>query len=979
MTTALDRLLGLRRGERTRALLLFSYLFLVISTSVAGKATRDALFLQQHDAARLPYADAAVALGVVAVVALYVRGRRAMNLLTLQVGSLLLFAAGALALWRLGQGGAPPAWHPAVVYLWVGVFGVLGPVQVWTLANYVLTLREGKRLFGLVGGGAILGWVVGGLMTTATAGRYGADNVLLALAVALAACAVLVFAIWQRRPAAFGDEEVEVHGRGSTPTSLCESFAMVARSPYLRALAVVIAFSSLVTGIAAWQFKAIAKVHIPATDELAAFFGCFNVWAGLLALAIQCLLTSRVLRRFGVGVALFIVPVSLALGSAGLLAFGTLAAAVVLKGSDHVLRYSIDKSTVETLFLPVPAEQTFHAKLVIDGIVWRAGDVAGSAILLLAVAGLGVSAVGMGWINLVLLAAWMATAWVAYRRYLRHLSETIQHHRLDTARTTAPVLDRAMNDMVSSKLRSGRTEDVLYGMALLDVSVRRATHPAVRPLLAHPAPEVRARAIAILADAGDTTVAGEVERLLGNPDARVRTQALLFVSQHAHVDPLTRIAEVADFDDVSMRCALIAFLARPGAGQNLEAARLILAGMVGETGAAGQRTRQEAARLLGSLPNHFERELRVLLDDEDDEVARQAIRSVGRLCKRPYVEHVVARLATPSLAAEAADALAACGDRVVGALRDRLVDGEERIDLRRQIPAVLRRIGSPAAKDALLENMAAGDTILRSRIIEALDDWRQARPDEPFDDEVVETVLLAEVLGHYRWYRDPRDPGPGPGRGRPRDARSPRLDGPRAGPHLPAPPAPLPVPRRLRGLPRHPLLEPRHPRQGPGTARPRARVAVPLAADAAGGSRDHAGGTDRARGPRGGPRVREPRGGGDGPHLQRGPEPEGLRHLFDRRSPPAFPARRAGPLPRRSRSAAPRDRAPLARAGGLTPGKPPLRPAPEQADNSRGACRRLTGRAARTELPRRVAEPALHWWRDRFTRGCGVAALHIWL
>ena len=247
-------------------------------------------------------------------------------------------------------------------------------------------------------------------------------------------------------------------------------------------------------------------------------------------------------------------------------------------------------------------------------------------------------------------------------------------------------------------------------------------------------------------------MAGEVERLLGDPDARVRTQALLFVSQHAHVDPLTRIAEVADFDDVSMRCALIAFLARPGAGQNLEAARLILAGMVGETGAAGQRTRQEAARLLGSLPNHFERELRVLLDDEDDEVARQAIRSVGRLCKRPYVEHVVARLATPSLAAEAADALAACGDRVVGALRDRLVDGEERIDLRRQIPAVLRRIGSPAAKDALLENMAAGDTILRSRIIEALDDWRQARPDEPFDDEVVETVLLAEVLGHYRSY-----------------------------------------------------------------------------------------------------------------------------------------------------------------------------------------------------------------------------------
>ncbi|RPJ74387.1 MAG: hypothetical protein EHM24_06200, partial [Acidobacteria bacterium] len=415
MITALERVLGLRRGERTRALLLFAYLFLVIATSVAGKATRDALFLQQHDAARLPYADAAVALGVVALVALYVRARRAMNLLALQIGSLLLFSTGALALWWVGQGGAAPAWHPAVVYLWVGVFGALGPVQVWTLANYVLTLREAKRLFGLVGGGAILGWVVGGLMTTATAGRYGADNVLLALAAALAACAALVFVIWRRRPAAFGDEEPEASGRALSPASLCESLALVARSPYLRALALVIACSSLVTGIAAWQFKAIAKAYIPATDELASFFGWFNVCAGLLALATQCLATSRVLRRFGVGVALFIVPVSLVLGSVGLLAWGTLAAAVVLKGSDHVLRYSIDKSTVETLFLPVPAEQTFHAKLVIDGIVWRAGDVAGSAILLVAVAGLGVSAVGVGWINLVLLGGWMAIAWGDYR------------------------------------------------------------------------------------------------------------------------------------------------------------------------------------------------------------------------------------------------------------------------------------------------------------------------------------------------------------------------------------------------------------------------------------------------------------------------------------------------------------------------------------------------------------------------------------
>jgi hypothetical protein len=44
-----------------------------------------------------------------------------------------------------------------VIYIWVGVFSVLAPSQVWTLANYVLTTREAKRSFGFIGSGAILG------------------------------------------------------------------------------------------------------------------------------------------------------------------------------------------------------------------------------------------------------------------------------------------------------------------------------------------------------------------------------------------------------------------------------------------------------------------------------------------------------------------------------------------------------------------------------------------------------------------------------------------------------------------------------------------------------------------------------------------------------------------------------------------------------------------------------------------------------
>jgi ATP/ADP translocase len=57
----LERLFQIRRGESTRAVLLFAYLFLVIASFVVTKTTRDALFLERYGAERLPYADIAAA------------------------------------------------------------------------------------------------------------------------------------------------------------------------------------------------------------------------------------------------------------------------------------------------------------------------------------------------------------------------------------------------------------------------------------------------------------------------------------------------------------------------------------------------------------------------------------------------------------------------------------------------------------------------------------------------------------------------------------------------------------------------------------------------------------------------------------------------------------------------------------------------------------------------------------------------------
>ena len=751
MTRMLERALHLRPGDLGRGALLFSYLFLIITSYVMGKVARDALFLDRFQAVQLPYADIAIAVLVGFVVAGYLSVGRRLSVAHLLAGSNLFFAANCVLFWWLAHF-YHQAWLYPVFYVWVGIFGVLAPMQVWTLANYVLTTREAKRVFGLVGSGAISGWIAGGFLSKQGATRFGTESLLLGLAVFLGICSVLVVLIWRQKEAGQLDSPPAAKDENH-PQSVVESLRQVWSARYLRAIAAVICISSFVTTIAGWQFKAISKQFLVEKDILAAFFGDFNFYAGLICLVTQLLLTSRLLRRFGIGVALFVVPVALLFGTVGVAVWGTLAAAIWLKGSDQVLRYSIDKSSVELLYLPLPVTVKMQVKSFIDTVIWRLGDgLAGLTVLLFATY-LGLTASQISWVNLVLIAGWLAAALVARREYVATLRESIHQHRLDTERAIAPVLDRSTVEIMARNLTAADPAEVLYALKLFGVSRQRTSHPAVRGLLYHPAAEVRAKAITLLSESGDKLVVSEMEKLLKDPDLEVRTEALLYLTHHARIDPLDRIQELGDFPDFSIRSGMVAFLAQPGETQNLVAARHILGGMVAEEGSAGRRSRLEAARLIASLPDHFEEELRPLVSDADAEVAGQAVVAVGRLRKRRLLPPVLERLHVPQTRQQAADALVEFGDAVVGTLHDHLNDPAIPLDVRGEVSHVLARIGTQAAERVLVENLLQADTGLRFRILSALNKLHPAHPELEMDVQMVESVLAAEIMGHYRSYQ----------------------------------------------------------------------------------------------------------------------------------------------------------------------------------------------------------------------------------
>jgi hypothetical protein len=126
---------------------------------------------------------------------------------------------------------------------------------------------------------------------------------------------------------------------------------------------------------------------------------------------------------------------------------------------------------------------------------------------------------------------------------------------------------------------------------------------------------------------------------------------------------------------------------------------------------------------------------------------------VGKLRKRRLVPDLLDRLAHRELRTQSASALGEFGDTIVGALRDHLGDPSVAVEARREIPSIMVKIGTPAAAQVLMENLLERDTTLRFRIISALNKLQRLHPGIETDAQTLETVLAAEILGHYRSYQ----------------------------------------------------------------------------------------------------------------------------------------------------------------------------------------------------------------------------------
>jgi hypothetical protein len=347
---------------------------LLLGQQVAGRATRDALFLSAFPVSALPLMTALAA--ATSLAATMGASRIAARLSPSRLVPLAL-AASALAFaaeWGLAV--VAPRAAAVAVYLHHAVFGAVLVSGFWLLVTERFDPYTARQAMGAIGAGASLGGVAGGLLTWGAAHGLGASAMLGVLAALSVAGLVAVRALAGPQPGRAARPEREPPGARSASQ-------VIRRAPLLRALAAVVIVTAFLDVVLDYVLAAAATDHFGDGPALLSFFAAFHSVTGLLALGAQVAMVGAMLTRLGPAWTVAVSSLATAAGAAAALFAPGLAAAVALRGGLAVLRNSAFRSGYELLYTPLPDPERRPAKVVVDVSCDRIGGIAGSAAVML--------------------------------------------------------------------------------------------------------------------------------------------------------------------------------------------------------------------------------------------------------------------------------------------------------------------------------------------------------------------------------------------------------------------------------------------------------------------------------------------------------------------------------------------------------------------------------------------------------------------
>jgi AAA family ATP:ADP antiporter len=680
---------------------------LLLAAHTVLETGRDALFLANIPVERLPWIYIAVSLFAL----LFVRiAGRTSSVHALQRRLCVLQLVAAVSMFGFWQAIRDPGpWHYYALYGWSGIISSVMVVTFWMLLGDIYTITQGKRLFASIAIGGSLGALSGAALATLIAPVVEPVTLLL-----VAGC---LFAMSAIGPMSLSIErEEQAVPRDGLPTfdagGMLAGVRQAITHPYARRVALLVALASATLTLADYLFKSVLADQVPAED-LSVWLARIYLGLNFLSILMLAAGVTPFVRRLGVDRSLALLPVLIALSTAGVLVGATLSAIILLKAADGTLRYSLHKTAVELLYLPMDSRLRASVKGVID-LVGGSGAKALASVAILLLVQAPAPDLAIASCLLALAVFWAISALELRASYLDVFRRTLKRGAIEI-RMDYPELDIASLETLIRALSDSDERAVIAAMELLEERDRSSLIPSL--ILYHPSPEVVAKAIGIFAGTGQDQVLDFADRLLQHEYASVRSAIVrataVLSPDRDHLQTLSRS------DCPCIRVSAVAGLLAHGWVDPAEADEVFQAAILHRE----PETRiavANAAKL--SYAKIYQKSLPALARDVDLNVAREAVFAIQNSQDSDLTPILVSLLDDRRIRDVVREALLERNEDALNVLARSLEDSTTSISVQRHIPRTISKFATPEATAILLDALdSVRSGMVRYKVLRGLE------------------------------------------------------------------------------------------------------------------------------------------------------------------------------------------------------------------------------------------------------------------
>jgi hypothetical protein len=265
MKEKLYRLLGIGTGEESMVMMLLAQSVFLGIFFGAFDISAHSLFLSIFDEKMMARGYVVSGLAGIILTSLYTAMQTRMPFKNFAISNLVFVTLMTLALWMMLLL-TPSRVVIFIVFIMLGPLNILALLGFWGTTGRLFTLRQGKRLFGLVDAGIIIGIIISCYaIPVLLAMNFSSHNILLLSAGSLVVASVIQIIIGSR----FNLTSRKTDEGPSGKSEKRSFFSVLRTDPYIRIMGFFIALSVMTAFFVQYSFMAVTREQYPAEEEMA--------------------------------------------------------------------------------------------------------------------------------------------------------------------------------------------------------------------------------------------------------------------------------------------------------------------------------------------------------------------------------------------------------------------------------------------------------------------------------------------------------------------------------------------------------------------------------------------------------------------------------------------------------------------------------------------------------------------------------------